>query len=253
MNLLLEQWGVSPLLFALEKGQSEGEVFDLVRARCHDIAHLIGETEVKRTRSPADVLQSCSAVCASGCFHGAIQGWAAQGHSIVSELSSLCDVSAENVSACFHGVGHGLVDVVVQEAKEALMYCDQAPQEGRWACANGVLMELYQPGLLTAGRYPLPENHPSWCFELHHPYDEVCFQHAGVFFYNQSGDLLRGMHMCRIVPAQYQGVCFGEIAKKRYFVWPLEEDMIKQAKNFCQQETPLYYEACLSNFLKPPA
>jgi hypothetical protein len=253
MPFLLQKWSVRSLLLALDRHQATSERLELVRARCHDIAHLIGETDVKVKKDIGRTLQSCSATCASGCFHGAIQGWVSQGHSIVSPLS-MCDVSAQNISACFHGVGHGLADMFGSDIKKALTYCDEGTQEGRASCANGILMELYQPGLLTPSRLSLPPNHPDWCSGLAPPYDHVCYSHAGVYAYKQGEDNLEyGIAMCQKVPTKHQGDCFGEMAKKLYFVWPLSEDMIKNAEMFCQKEASVYFEECIDNFMKPPA
>lgn len=252
---LLKKWGLHSLMMALEKKQSSVEDVDLARARCHDIAHALGRSDMLMKDNMSDVLSSCTTTCASGCFHGALEGWAARGNMLLPDISSLCENSSfseEARQACTHGIGHALVNMLGNDMARSLHYCDELEEQYRGACGSGVLMELYNPGSFAHSVASLPADHPLWCNTLPFPYYEECYHHAGLYMYSQSKSEQQAVDACKKIPLTVQGKCFGEIAKALYFIWPLSEDAIGRAKEFCATQADSVHEICVDEFMKPP-
>lgn len=124
---------------------------------CHDYMHLIGEEAYKRyAKGERFKLTDTAGSCGYGFYHGFIVALFKDGKG-KNEASEFCDWANKSVSSqvstitldCFHGIGHGMIDFDIGDAKagntqrivdESLKICGEVGGNKRETqrCINGV-------------------------------------------------------------------------------------------------------------------
>lgn len=108
---------------------------------CHGMVHEVGH-EAFEIFGFDKAMEYQDGLCGSGYIHGVIE--AKFGYldtkNILNELSTIC---TDNKSACFHGVGHGLMIVNDLDITKSLEYCDKLTKIGQKNCYEGVWMHQF--------------------------------------------------------------------------------------------------------------
>ena len=119
----------------------------LVRARCHDLAHVIGHTAGGRYGDVAEAYRHGDRFCASGYYHGVLQaivGGPARSR-ILRRPDGVCAAlprGSVDQGNCSHGLGHGFMAVRADDVPAALGLCDRlSASYQRGNCYDGVFME----------------------------------------------------------------------------------------------------------------
>ena len=127
-------------------------------ASCHYIAHNIGLASYQfYLKDPTSIISPQAVVCASGFYHGFMEGYlGATGD--VKGAAAVCDDVGEAIGKespdarlqCFHGIGHGAIETVVANTGvfsnvddmvgQALSICEQssAGKDERYRCVSGL-------------------------------------------------------------------------------------------------------------------
>ncbi|KND48245.1 MAG: hypothetical protein AB199_04425 [Parcubacteria bacterium C7867-004] len=111
----------------------------------HTAAHLFGESMYDKAGMKA--VGVCDADFNFGCYHGFLtRAISTEGLAIIEKLDSACKES-DVVSACQHGLGHGILEYLGHEKlTDALVACKQTDQPDPIAgCTSGVFMEYNVP------------------------------------------------------------------------------------------------------------
>jgi hypothetical protein len=248
----ITHFSLSALLTALTSIQKHPESTPTLVYRCHDVAHMMGAADVRKEGNIQKTIHACSDVCDSGCYHGAFEGYSSMGKSFESAMVGLCEEYEDDKRkyACSHGVGHAIAAMTSTDIDKALQYCDRFREDVRAFCASGVFMEVYAPGNVFHDTALLPADHPSWCYQMNAPYDEVCFNRAGTYAYLQSSTIEKGVDACMRAPLVYQGACIGQIAKNLFFVAPLSIELRAQGIDFCSRfAKDMLFDSCVSEFV----
>lgn len=169
---------------------------------CHDIAHIVGEIGAEYQASQG-VMTSCTRVCGYGCFHGAASMLLKTRNDLMSRLPSLCapfsgaSFPGQDLTACFHGLGHGLADLAERKPMPAVSLCDHlTTTSSRIECATGVLMELIDTPTLNQPKLALPASIPNFCRTLPDIYADVCLRNAGGYEFRRSHDVKKAFDIC---------------------------------------------------------
>ncbi len=120
---------------------------------CHGFAHQLGH-EAYEQFGFEGALNYSDALCGGGFVHGVLEARFGEESvsSIISELPTIC---TEENTACFHGIGHGLMIVTYLDTDASLRYCDRLPDVGRSDCYDGVWMHIFD--LEESGARDLPD------------------------------------------------------------------------------------------------
>lgn len=124
-----------------------------IRREGHVFAHGIGIAAYQSPETVSRTFALCTADFQSGCYHGVIQGYFADGRGAgagvtAEKLNALCagyrdDAGERWISfQCGHGMGHGVMAVYRHHLFKALDACDLLEDErDRTACYGGAFME----------------------------------------------------------------------------------------------------------------
>lgn len=108
----------------------------------HRRAHLFGEALYAIEGMDGALI--CDDRFYYGCFHQLIgEAVAEHGLSVASKLASVCEKALPDSDACFHSIGHGLVNLLGYEPElleESVRTCGTLP-DPRQFCLSGVFME----------------------------------------------------------------------------------------------------------------
>lgn len=201
---LLQESGLRQIMEVLEEASYEsGIVGGTTNVTCHDIAHVIGEESARVEGSVGKALAQCTRACGFGCFHGVFLGGLKRDDNFLNDLPSLCSAFSDSsfpgqeLTACRHGIGHGLADVAGRRLRDALLLCDGFPTEiGREECASGVWMEIVDAPSFGQEKLQLPQDIPDFCKDLPSPYSRVCLRDAASSEYLRSKDAREAFKVC---------------------------------------------------------
>lgn len=163
-------------------------------APCHELSHQIGRTAYELfTRDKVFAISVKTAYCSFGFYHGFMEMLIARGGSVATARdfcrfvdNQLGKVTPNARFACYHGIGHGMVDIHNPQYKgderalirEPLALCEQFAQDGeqRKLCATGVFDSIsiayynQQNGLI------MRKDDPLWlCREQLEKFKEACY------------------------------------------------------------------------------
>ena len=119
----------------------------LVRAKCHSLAHAIGYAAGKAYGDVAEAYRHGDRFCASGYYHGAMEGIVA-GPARSRALDRPDEVcgglrrGSVDQGNCSHGLGHGFMAVRANDVPVSLRLCDRlSANYQRTNCYDGVFMQ----------------------------------------------------------------------------------------------------------------
>lgn len=223
--------GLSSMIQAFTQYQSTEAGTVLRGARCHSIGHLIGEVAVDKGIEPEILLRECTTVCPYdtnsgvegvdlGCLNGAAHAFLLSSQS-VNQAQEYCATQSDDPeveAGCFHGVGHGIAELVQFNISKGLEKCSQLTGEvAQYQCGHAVLMEPlmveYSP-LQT-----VPNDVVVFCESVPDIYKKSCHEFAGFLTFVRTADVFQATEVCSQVPSLYAKECFfrlGEVATFRY-------------------------------------
>lgn len=163
---------------------------------CHYLAHNIGLASYQLyLENPNSIYSTDATACASGFYHGFMEGFLGTG-STAREAAKICDDVGEKVGdktpdarlQCYHGIGHGAMETAVASTgqfqgidpvvEEALRICEAA-SEGeaeRYRCASGMYNAI--ANFLINGAYKLSVTTTdpiALCARQPETYKEACY------------------------------------------------------------------------------
>jgi len=262
MPALMRQYGTREIMGALAEldESNEGKGLD-----CHGISHIVGEVSAKmNTQGLGETLVQCTRDCGFGCFHGAAFGALSQNPRLLDNLASVCDVFSrssfpgQELTACQHSLGHGLVELASRDPRKSLLLCDRLGDEGaKGACGTGVLMELIEGPVLDHGvtLLKLPKDIPAFCKTLPDKYAQTCLINVGSYEYKRSGDAKRSFELCQSLPAAFALNCAGDLGTDFHFIFAGDARTITHAcaAGDAQQEGFCLKGAIISGLVTDPA
>lgn len=219
---------IKPILNSVGLTKIMNAIDQIYGSTCHDQAHITGEVAGEIVSDPAKALQSCTEQCGYGCFHGVLLGaFKVRGNNLLRNLSSLCKTYSDKsfpgqgLTACRHGLGHGLAELSDFNLSKATSYCDLL-EDGRAKeeCATGVLMEVIETSIIDPKnqRIPIPDNISEVCKDLSGLYLEICQINIGSYEYKRSADLKKSFSLCKSIPTNLQDNCAGDMGTDLYFM-----------------------------------
>lgn len=155
-----------------------------VLSKQHRQAHLFGEALYKN--EGLNAVAVCDMSFNSGCYHSLIGlAVAYEGMKIIPVLLDRCSHSPNlDQSACYHGVGHGILSSIgydLNSLKKSLAHCYELKEERvASGCFSGAFMEYnFQTMLLEEGKKRIyNSDHPySPCYDLDNQLSNYCMFH----------------------------------------------------------------------------
>lgn len=195
---------------------------------CHQFTHYVGEMRYAELQNLSSVYQECLAVCGSGCFHGATEGYIAankqsadlynDSFALRARIPEICGrmdshPSDYEYSQCIHGLGHGFMFVTENRLPLALDFCDEIPLgTNREPCYDGVFMEN-TTGFLSNSLHPTvyarADDLLYPCYELPQEYHAACYSSRPFYVSGLPGMTLQDLAVfCTIVPSEYRNRCY---------------------------------------------
>lgn len=250
----VQKWGVDVFmaslkeLFSDDQGGGQGNI-----SHCHDIAHAIGQIAGADSDDLNTTIQGCTDICTFGCYHGVVEGYIASGKNFISQIPDLCVSSNRtraqpNLSACFHGIGHGAASIAGFNLKKSFSLCDLIQNaDDRKNCGAGVIMELYEPSSFNPAPLTFPPDIPKFCALLENPYQEVCYDTAGIHAYARSQDIKDAVLVCMSVPQSLRRDCISALGQNLFFVFNGATATLVLQCAYAQAE---YESACIAGALE---
>ena len=141
-----------------------GQALETIRPFCHGEAHELGRLIFSKLRDVGTSLESCADTCSSGCMHGVLMEFFADGrhgdgpshqHSaqlttaaVAARIPTFCESPALTrmypPGDCAHGVGHAAMFLSNYDVSAGIDLCERFPSHGlRYYCATGAYMEYW--------------------------------------------------------------------------------------------------------------
>lgn len=142
---------------------------------CHGLAHEIGHAAL-RAYGFSEAVAVHDDLCGSGYIHGIVEQALEEESDLIAAAVRYC---GEGNPVCYHGVGHGFMAALGNDAVVALARCAELPEAtARIKCSEGVFMEHFSPeGSPHAVDLDL-ETAFGLCAEAGSPYDSACAYYA---------------------------------------------------------------------------
>lgn len=202
----LQEQGIDATFDLLTRLYKEQEKFDL---SCHGLAHDIGLAAYKVFLNDNDsVFNPKVSFCAYGFYHGFMEALLRTTGDLVKAREfcylvrdRLDDKAPDAGLQCFHGIGHGLLDVAVSDKKRwgderalvapALEACEKVSDkfEQLYRCTSGVFNGI--ANFYTSGEFKLSvkKDDPLWlCHEQPERYKESCYgnMNSAIFWFRKN-------------------------------------------------------------------
>ncbi len=188
---------------------------------CHELSHMLGETEFRRSHNVWSALARCTDYCFSGCYHGAVSAYFKTMYrdkeltteAISISIDQTCQNQTkqfcqENLANIEHGLGHALMELNGRNLQKSLTLCGNR----EW-CYYGAFMEdAYIEHPDAPGIRELRKENPVYpCNLVGTRYQQTCYT---ILSTENGGDIPANIHVCNQFPEQYQELCFVNVAKK---------------------------------------
>jgi hypothetical protein len=144
---ITEQKGVATAFVKLKASYNTDPA---VHANCHQLAHVIGRTEADIVNNVDTAYTQGDNFCWSGYYHGVMESIVSKVgvNNLPKDLPSICaPIAAQKPYSfysfnCFHGLGHGIMDVTSSNLFASLEMCDLLTTSwDQQSCYGGVFME----------------------------------------------------------------------------------------------------------------
>lgn len=257
----LQRYTLRNAMYALEKVFEERSKNSPRGLACHDVAHIFGEIGFQQANELGKTIIECGRMCGYGCVHGAANAAIRKSPELVQDLNAICDTFSgasfpgQDLTACRHGIGHGLAEFAGLDIVKALTLCDGFnSNSARAECATGVFMEIVDSPILKHERLELPEDIPLFCRSLPDFYAEICLINAGVYEFHRSHDVGKSLSLCKALPADLYRRCNVGLGSDFHFMFSADTAKIWEACNngINDQKEACVEGALISAFVSDP-
>ena len=209
LNRLVNRHGPRAALAWLQTGMARDTA---VLRSCHALAHEIGHAAYFKYRNFAAAMSYQDDLCGSGYVHGVVEARLAGVVNVYSEMVRICAPYAATILSgkCYHGVGHGLMNVTHNDLPLSLRWCDRYPDPNdRIRCYEGVFMENFSTDQqVHSSRYLKPSDPLFPCAQEPERYKGSCYFYAPIYYLNLHYEHYRGaLALCDRAPAPYVRTC----------------------------------------------
>ncbi len=238
-------------IIALEKIYTNGSTNNYSqKIACHSLGHIAGEIDGQYSKDVGESLSKCTPECGNACYHGVLIGALKAHTQLLTNLSLVCDSFAkynfpgQQLTACNHGLGHGLAEFTGSDTKLSLKYCDSLKSEiAKVECGSGVFMETIDDTISGNNNKKLPDNIHSFCLELNQPYLDLCVRNIGNYTYRTTNNIPNSFKACMELSDSYIDMCVGSLGADFFFI---TEGNIKELVKVCQNAIKTKIDICLS-------
>jgi len=225
-----------------------------VNARCHSIAHHLGEWAYGYTKNLEESFQYADPLsCGGGIYHGIFENY----FSVLNfegvvpdqvEVKNLCSKLEENfysldMTHCLHGLGHGLLLLYDYDVFNAVQRCeDFKTNQEQSSCANGVFMQNVLKNYETGeGRFD--KNDILFpCNEIITRFAPSCYIWQGAYILKQRDfEVYSSFRECDKIKQEFIKYCYYGIGAE------LETDAagkMELALLYCQAGNLSYHKFC---------
>jgi len=225
-----------------------------VNARCHSIAHHLGEWVYGYTKNLEESFQYADPLsCGGGIYHGIFENY----FSVLNfeggvpdqvEVKNLCSKLEENfysldMTHCLHGLGHGLLLLYDYDVFNAVQRCEyfKTNQEQN-SCANGVFMQNVLKNYET-GEGKFDKNDILFpCNEIITRFAPSCYIWQGAYILKQRDfEVYSSFRECDKINQDFIKYCYYGIGAE------LETDAagkMELALRYCQAGNLSYHKFC---------
>ncbi len=258
---LVSRYGVNAMMSELEYlNEESGGVAS--RVSCHNLGHVVGELGIELQEDAGEVLASCTRKCGFGCTHGAALGVLRLNPNLLDDLPSVCEklspspLPGQDLTACNHGLGHGLASMVQFDLVKTLNLCDLLDNtNAQNECATGVFMEIFDAPTESHPRLEIPQDIPRFCQTLPGIYADLCLKSVGGFELKRSNNIQKAFQTCESISPLLFKECNFVIGADLFFLSQGRVEKIWEACKFGKQHQK---EACVegaifSSFVTDPS
>lgn len=208
---------------------------------CHELAHAIGEVVGESNQDISQHIASCNEKCGFGCYHGVLLGNLRVNPNLINDLDYVCSPLAklsypgQQLTACNHGLGHGLGEYAKFDLVESTKLCDRLTNiRSQDECVTGVFMEIIEGSIQGNNRAQLkiPENIADVCQPLTGSPKDTCLINTGSYEYKRSKNTKKSFQLCRDLPVNIKDHCIEDLGTDFHFI--LGGDA-KKILNECQE------------------
>lgn len=245
-------YGVKPFMKALADVSQEDPKKLGHYYLCHDIAHAIGELGGKYSQNVQKDISECTHICSAGCYHGFIESFVAKSGDIKGFIAGVCDPPQElsnsnkYLSACYHGIGHGVASIFSDLGK-SIEICGLIESDyGKRRCFAGSMMEIFGEGSLLDTQKRYPDNILEFCATFPSIYRDHCLLLSGEKELLVSGNIEKAIKTCNQISKEMREDCFYILGEAMYFAFKDSNEILSQG---CLGAGD-YKKACLSGIFK---
>lgn len=213
---------------------------------CHPLMHELGHAAYTYYGGYAQAMQHSNDVCDSGYIHGVLESYFGSGIDIQQALQTACDTTTSvfNQWQCYHGLGHGVMLVSLENIPRSLSLCNTLPNTfAKNACINGVYMQHF---VVTSDNGYIPKTNPTSlqdCSSQPAPNKGTCYDYApSAYLTIYSGQYMSAKQWCSgtkgYVAACYEGI--GSQAMKDNIT------NVNAVKLICTSQDSLFANNCIS-------
>jgi hypothetical protein len=196
----------------------------LVRAKCHTLAHVVGRAAGERFGDVAEAYRRGDRFCASGYYHGAMEAIVAgpAGSRALDRPDEVCDGlprASVDQGNCSHGLGHGYMAVRANDVPASLRLCDRLSADyERGNCYDGVFMQnvMARDDPRHPSRYLDPNRPLRLCWALAARYRRSCLNRQVLYALEVTGGDFRTIFgLCRRLGGAARAQCdrqLGDVA-----------------------------------------
>lgn len=224
-----------------------------VQGQCHQMAHIIGRTALKKYGSLGAAFPKGDSFCWSGYHHGITEqaiadvGGAkikAQANEICAALKSDQPYSFDHYN-CVHGLGHGFMAVDSYELFTALQTCDLlTDQWEKTSCYGGVYMENVMVATRGDGtsKYLKKDDLLYPCNAVAASYKEQCYlMQSSYMLQNNNYNFADTFRLCAAADAAFVNTCYTSIGRDASGSTVSDVARTKQNCAYAQDVAAAYY------------
>lgn len=216
---------------------------------CHTIGHIVGEIDGANSRNIGESLAKCTTECGNACYHGILIGAIKTHPDILNTLSQVCknfesfDFPGQQLTACNHGLGHGLAEYTADDTIKSLSYCDQLESVGaKTECGSGVFMETIDDANTDKTLKLFPDDITDFCITLTQPYKDLCLRNVGNYRFRLTNSVPEAFSACEKLDKKFLDLCLGSLGADFFFIIKADTDELNK---ICQNAKPDKVDVCL--------
>ncbi len=213
---------------------------------CHPLLHELGHAAYAYYGGYQQAIKYQNDICDSGYTHGVLEQYLSK-TDLQQALKTACSPSASvfDLWQCYHGLGHGIMLVSLENVQKSITTCDTLPTTfSQNACINGVLMQHF---VVTDHDGYVPKVNPTSlldCRVLAKAYKSDCYNYAPTAYLTiHAGQYRDALRWCSGAETQFVAVCVGGVGAQA-----MKENINNAgiAENVCESAAKQYANSCVS-------